>query len=214
MLGHVLAGQESADFSWNKSAHYYHFSSLPKGSIAGYLWGPDLILCISLDSTIGLTQTTPPACPGRHTSKASPALPHLAGSPTLDQHHYKVTVSLGKQGDNPKHQHLTAPTAGPVSWLCKEQALPFHVPLAVAEANCRQLHWLPAYPPLWLRLGLSIAQGAHSAQCTHSRWRSLQPTGLRTSPTHGHAHNNCSSATKGEHMQPKQDMRIHRTSST
>jgi len=44
-----------------------------------------------------------------------------------------VTAALGRREITPHTSRPIVPAATPLSWLCREQALPFSVPAAVAE---------------------------------------------------------------------------------
>lgn len=69
----------------------------------------------------------------------APAQPDPVGSPGQDQWPSKVTPVLDREEDNLAHNVLEFPTARPLSWILREQALPLGAFVAVTNTDCRQL---------------------------------------------------------------------------
>lgn len=71
---------------------------------------------------------TQPTGLSRHPSKAAPVSPYLVSIPGQDWYHSNKTPVLGREGGREITLHISGPTvpvARLLSWLFKEQALPF-----------------------------------------------------------------------------------------
>lgn len=76
-----------------------------------------------------------------HPSKAAPASSYPEGSPGQDWYHSKLAPVLGREGDNPTHQHPHS-SCSQASELAFQGVSPaFCWPASMAEVNCRQPGW-------------------------------------------------------------------------